>query len=244
MANERTFNYAVSVGAMLADDLQAMAMTQKELSERTGITRSVINEIIKGKRKITTEIALKFEDVFGMPASYWLNLQSDYDIAKRREETYLIVSKGTIKTGKYHALDIAHWFIRRSLRDVGEGGEYMTPLKLQKVLYIAQERSLKETNSAIFREPILNWGYGPVVNCVYQEYKALKANPITEAPEPAVTFDVQTEKLLEKVYRFAKPYSASGLVTITHKRSDWQDTERGEEIPLELIRDAHRVSSV
>jgi len=53
-------------------------MSQVELSERTGLAKETINEIIKAKAPITPESALKFERVFRQPAEYWLNPESLY----------------------------------------------------------------------------------------------------------------------------------------------------------------------
>ena len=232
-------NYVISVGAVLADDLRAMAITQKELAEKTGVAKSIINEIIKGKRKITVELAIKFEPIFGVPADYWINLQTQYELARHREkEMFLIDNKGTIKTGTFSAISVAHWLINRAAQDVEQNGEYLTHLKLQKMLYLVQERSIKTRGTAVFYEPILNWDLGPVVECVYHEYKSYVAQPLMEAPEE--DFDAQTTRLLESVYVSTKNYTASGLVTLTHNRSDWQSTNRGEEITLEMIRDSFR----
>jgi plasmid maintenance system antidote protein VapI len=53
-------------------------MSQAELAERTGRPKKTINEIIKGKAMITSETAIQFERVLGVPASFWIRRDADY----------------------------------------------------------------------------------------------------------------------------------------------------------------------
>lgn len=71
-------DYAVPPGETLLETLEAMGMSQVELAERTGRPKKTINEIIKGKVAITPETALQFERVLGVPASFWNNLERNY----------------------------------------------------------------------------------------------------------------------------------------------------------------------
>lgn len=81
-------NYAIPPGETLRETLQAIGMTQVELAERTGRPKKTINEIISGKAAITAETALQFERVLGIPASFWNNLERNYEetLARLREE--------------------------------------------------------------------------------------------------------------------------------------------------------------
>lgn len=71
-------DYAVPPGETLLETLEAIGMSQAELSERTGRPKKTINEIIKGKAAITPETALQLERVLGVPASFWNNLERNY----------------------------------------------------------------------------------------------------------------------------------------------------------------------
>jgi len=82
--NQYRPNYAVLPGDVLSDELELREMSQQELSRRTGLTPKHIVSIIKGKAPITPETALKFERTIGMPANYWLNLESNYQEIKAR----------------------------------------------------------------------------------------------------------------------------------------------------------------
>ncbi|HXY74941.1 MAG TPA: HigA family addiction module antitoxin [Dehalococcoidales bacterium] len=74
---------AVPPGEYLAEEIEARGLTQKELARRMQRPLNTINEIINGKKSITAETALQLEEV--MPeinARFWLNLESDYQLAK------------------------------------------------------------------------------------------------------------------------------------------------------------------
>ncbi len=71
-------DYAVSPGEVLKDNLDALDMSRKELSQRTGLTEQSINRILKAKQPITPITALLFEKAIGAPANFWMNLESNY----------------------------------------------------------------------------------------------------------------------------------------------------------------------
>ena len=57
-------NYAIHVGVMLKEHLEAVGLTQKELCARIEVSTTIINEIIKGKRKMTlVGSIISFEEV-------------------------------------------------------------------------------------------------------------------------------------------------------------------------------------
>ncbi|RJP58931.1 MAG: addiction module antidote protein, HigA family [Deltaproteobacteria bacterium] len=71
-------DYAVPPGETLLETLEAIGMSQAELAKRTGRPKKTINEIIKGKTAIIPETALQLERVLGIPASFWNNLERNY----------------------------------------------------------------------------------------------------------------------------------------------------------------------
>lgn len=84
IANNLVASNPMHPGELLRDELEARGITQKHLSEELGIRRSILSEIIHGKRSISTEYALLFEAALGIDADFWLKLQADYnkEIAK------------------------------------------------------------------------------------------------------------------------------------------------------------------
>ena len=46
-------------------------------------------EIVRGKRAITADTALRLGKYFGLPAQFWMNLQADYDLRLAQRSTKL-----------------------------------------------------------------------------------------------------------------------------------------------------------
>jgi addiction module HigA family antidote len=66
---------------MLRDEfLVPLAITQSELAVRLGISFPRLNEVIRGKRGVTPDTALRLARVVGMSADFWLGLQQDWDL--------------------------------------------------------------------------------------------------------------------------------------------------------------------
>lgn len=91
-----SFNQAVPyeathVGEVIKDELSARNMKQSELSELTGIQKSILNDVIKGKRSLTPEMALLLENALNISASFLMNIQTQYelDCAKQSERVVL-----------------------------------------------------------------------------------------------------------------------------------------------------------
>src|SRR5438552_779173 len=68
-------------GQMLLEEfLKPMGISQSALAIRLGISFPRMNEIIRGKRGVTPDTALRLSHVVGMPADFWLGLQTDWDL--------------------------------------------------------------------------------------------------------------------------------------------------------------------
>jgi antitoxin HigA-1 len=60
--------------------LDPMGITAYRLAKDTGIPQTRVSEIIKGRRRVTADTALRLGKYFGMSARFWLGLQNDFDI--------------------------------------------------------------------------------------------------------------------------------------------------------------------
>lgn len=67
-------------GELIMDELEARNLTQAKLAENIGVSPSLLNEIIKGKRAVNTEMALMLEAAIDLPADMLLNMQSAYNM--------------------------------------------------------------------------------------------------------------------------------------------------------------------
>ena len=79
----------ISPGEILATEfLEPFGITAYRLAADTGMPRSRLSGILKGKRSITAETALAFGLYFGNSPEFWLNLQSHYDLEKATRDSY------------------------------------------------------------------------------------------------------------------------------------------------------------
>ena len=85
-ANDMTSSNLIHPGEMIKDEIAVRGITQKELAQQMGVSYSVFNEILNGKRPVTTEYALLLEAVLGTSASIWLGLQADYNMQKIKQD--------------------------------------------------------------------------------------------------------------------------------------------------------------
>jgi addiction module HigA family antidote len=68
-------------GEMLLEEfLKPLGMTQADLAGKIGVSYPRINEVVRGKRGVTPDTALRLEKLFGMEAQFWLNLQLAWDL--------------------------------------------------------------------------------------------------------------------------------------------------------------------
>lgn len=65
---------------LLKEFLEPMGMSQRELADRLGVHYPRVNELVNGKRGVTTETALMLARLFGTSADLWLNLQATRDL--------------------------------------------------------------------------------------------------------------------------------------------------------------------
>ena len=80
MNKKQTPFIATHPGELIKDELKERNLTQKELSEMTGIKPSVLSETINGKRSVSLNVAVALEKALGISAEIWMNLQTQYDL--------------------------------------------------------------------------------------------------------------------------------------------------------------------
>lgn len=77
-------------GETISDILEERKITQKELAQRAGVSESFLSDVIHGKKDISKKLAAGLEYALGVPSSFWLNLQANYDaefLSIHEEET-------------------------------------------------------------------------------------------------------------------------------------------------------------
>ena len=85
VANNMVSSMLIHPGEMIKDEIVARGLTQKDLAKQMGVSYTVFNEILNGKRPVTTEYALLLEAALGTDANIWLGLQADYNMQKMKQ---------------------------------------------------------------------------------------------------------------------------------------------------------------
>ncbi|MCY3556700.1 MAG: HigA family addiction module antitoxin [Gemmatimonadetes bacterium] len=68
-------------GEILQDELEELGVVPSEFARQIDVPPNRISQIISGKRSITADTALRFGHWFGVEPLFWINLQSQFDLA-------------------------------------------------------------------------------------------------------------------------------------------------------------------
>ena len=74
-------------GEVLRDELAARGLVKSAFAIKIGLYPSHFSDLLKGKRNISTGIAVKLEQELSIPAEFWLGLQMDYDLQEYRKNS-------------------------------------------------------------------------------------------------------------------------------------------------------------
>ena len=111
-------------------------------------------------------------------------------------------------------------------------------LKLQKLLYYAQAWYLALYGKPLFDDPIEAWVHGPVVPCVFRQYREYRWTPIsavyTQSPSRKIAIH------LSNVWKVYGKSAAGKLERLTHSEHPWKDARKG--LPIDAP--SHNVISV
>ena len=106
--NGLSLDFIIHPGETIKEVLEEKQMSQEELAIRTGFSPKHVSEVVNGKKGISPSFAKSLEYVFGMPSSFWINLQGIYDkeILEYKEqqeidESEVEIVKGLKKLIKY-----------------------------------------------------------------------------------------------------------------------------------------------
>ena len=71
---------------LLEEFLKPLGVTQVAFAEHLGTSLQRVNEIIRGKRGVTPDMAWRLSQAFGTTPEFWLNLQAAHDLAREKPE--------------------------------------------------------------------------------------------------------------------------------------------------------------
>jgi len=75
-------------GEVLRDELDEIGLNQSALANHIGVLPKTINEICRGKRGISAEMAMKLSKALGGSPQFWLTLQNNWEISQIDETAY------------------------------------------------------------------------------------------------------------------------------------------------------------
>ncbi len=78
---------------LLEEFMKPMGISQNRLARDLDVPVGRVNEIVKGKRAITADTALRLALHFGVTARFWLNLQGEYDLKRIQREKGELIQK-------------------------------------------------------------------------------------------------------------------------------------------------------
>ena len=81
-------------GVTLREDfMEPLGLSANGLAEALGVPQNRISDIVRGRRGVTTDTALRLERAFGVSADFWLNLQSHYELEVARRDAGKAIEK-------------------------------------------------------------------------------------------------------------------------------------------------------
>lgn len=93
MKKEKNHITPVHPGEVLQDELKELEISQSALAKHVGVLPKTINEICRGKRGLSAEMAVKLSRALGAAPQFWLNLQNNWELSQLEEANYKNISK-------------------------------------------------------------------------------------------------------------------------------------------------------
>lgn len=84
-------------GDILKEELEERGVSQKKFSELLGVPYTQLNEILNGKRPVTTDFALMVEAAMGINPELLINMQTRYNMAVAKQKKPLLTKLLDIK---------------------------------------------------------------------------------------------------------------------------------------------------
>ena len=147
------------------------------------------------------------------------------------------------KTAMPDAIDVARYLVHLAASEPEP--DYLSHMRLQKLLYYTQGWSLALRDRPMFSERIEAWAHGPVVRDVYPHFADFGDTPILpESVALPQSLSAEDRSFIDSVWEAYKVYSTISLRRMTHKEAPWRNA-RGtcgpaERCTTEITQDAMR----
>jgi addiction module HigA family antidote len=95
---------AITPGEILLEEfIKPFKISAYRLAKDTGMPATRVSQILKGKRKITADTALRLSKYFGNSADFWMGIQDEFDLREEVKKIRLELNKIT-KVASMHCL--------------------------------------------------------------------------------------------------------------------------------------------
>ena len=128
-------------GETIFDLLEDRGITQKELAQRIGVSEAFLSDVIHGKKDISKGLAKGLEYAFGVPGSFWLNLQANYDaeLLSLQEEDSVQKEEKTVLATLHEVVD----YLKKHAAIPDGLTQEKTVIYLRKVLHVSSLMNLR-----------------------------------------------------------------------------------------------------
>lgn len=129
-------------GETIADVLADRGITQAELASRAGVSPAYVSKVIAGKKGISAKFAMGLEYALGVPKSFWLNLQTNYESELLEASERLTITEEE-RSAREDLKDVVKYLRQRGMMPIGEKKDDSI-LSLRKVLQISNIANLRD----------------------------------------------------------------------------------------------------
>ncbi len=128
-------------GETISDLLEERGITQKELAQRAGVSEAFLSDVIHGKKDISRGLAMGLEYALGVPSSFWLNLQANYDaeLLSLQEEDSVQEDEKTVLASIHEVID----YLSKQAVITKESTQEQTIISLRKVFQVSRLTGLR-----------------------------------------------------------------------------------------------------
>lgn len=126
----------------------------------------------------------------------------------------------------YSALTVAKYVVVYADEHRNTLHQFMTNLRLQKVLYFIQAQFICNVGYPCFKDELIAWKFGPVVPDVYYYFSSFSASIIkpysTDAIESKIAINYKDQEQINIIIEKLDEYPSYELVNITHAQTPWR----------------------
>jgi len=88
-ANKYTPYFPIHPGEILKDEIEYRGISQRRLASQMGVSYTLLNEVLNGKRQVNTELAMLIEAALGLDADTFVRMQARYNMqVARKDKTF------------------------------------------------------------------------------------------------------------------------------------------------------------